>query len=237
MAYESKPIRRQKVRYDNANTATPLLYQLVEDGAKLTPSSATITIYAPNSTTALVTADSMTVSGTLLTYSVDTTTEASWPKGTGYRADMAITASSVVYTRHLIFDVVAYLLNLQIARDQLIALDDSVKAMEHDGDEDFSELIEACRDIMQVRIESKVLKGKKLIENAIIDDNALSVAGRFYVLARLFFEKGQAEKAKAYNEEFDRLFEQVLNSMQFDDDQDGFENGEIGGIQDTRLVM
>ena len=42
MAYEQKRIGRGKVQYNNDNDANPLTYQLVVDGAKVTPTSATI---------------------------------------------------------------------------------------------------------------------------------------------------------------------------------------------------
>ena len=117
MAYEHKPLRRQKVRYNNTNDDNPLLYQLVVDEEKVTPTSATITIYAPGNSTALVTAAVMTVTGTLLTYKPDTTTEASWPIATGYRADIVVTYATLTYDRHVVFDIVPYLLITGVARD------------------------------------------------------------------------------------------------------------------------
>ena len=60
----------------------------IEKG-KTTPDTATISIYAPGGTTNLLTiAQSMTITGSILSYLVDTTTVASWPIGTSYRADI-----------------------------------------------------------------------------------------------------------------------------------------------------
>ena len=49
MTFELKRLGRQKVRYDSANDDNLLRYQLVVDGAKVTPTSATISIYKPSS--------------------------------------------------------------------------------------------------------------------------------------------------------------------------------------------
>ena len=72
MAYEQRNLRRQKVRYNDDNDDNKLEYQLVLDGAKVTPTSATITIYKPGSTAAVVSAASMTLSGSVLQYAPDT---------------------------------------------------------------------------------------------------------------------------------------------------------------------
>lgn len=236
MAYEQRNQRRQKARYDHANADNKFKYQLVLDGQKVTPTSATITVYSPSSTTAILAATAMTVSGTLLTYSLDTTTEATFPIGEGYRAELAITYSAVVYKRHFIFDVVKYLLDINVGYDQLVAYDDSIRGMEHDGDEDFSALIESCRDHLQAKIETKIIEGDKLIENAIIDNSLVSIAAKVYILWRIFFNKGMHERASQYRADFDELWPSVLNTIKFDNDGDGTESAEIGGIQEVRLV-
>jgi hypothetical protein len=236
MTYEAKPIRRQKVRYDNANTDNPLRTQLVINGAKVNPTSATITIYRPGSTTALVTAAAMTVSGSLLTYPVDTTTEASWPKEHGYRADVSIVYSTVTYKQTLVFDVVGYLLNLGIGRDQLLATDDTVRGMEWAGDEDFSEVIEAARDDIQLLIETKVIEDHQLIENMILDSSRIAIAARWYILHLIFFTKDEDKSARCL-EKFDKLFGALLAGIAYDKDESGEEEPQQGRVQPCRLVM
>lgn len=236
MAYEQRPLRRQRVRYDHANADNPLVYQLVLDGAKVTPTSATITIYRSGSTTALVTAGAMTVSGTKLTCSVDATTEASWPIENGYRADILVTASSVVYSRHMVFDVVKYLFDLNIGFDQLVALDDGIRGMAWDGDEDFSAVILACSEVMQAKVESKILGQGRLIQEQIIDPTRLAQAARFYMLAHIYRTKGNAERAGEYMGEYTEIWDALLSSERFDEGQDGSEDGEPGGSQEVRIV-
>ena len=236
MAYEQRNLRRSKVRFNDDNDDNPLEFQLVIDGAKVTPTSGTITIFKPGSSTAVVTTASMTLSGSVLKYAVNTTTTANYPVDEGYRADLAITYSGVVYKRQLVFDVAKYLLDLNIGFDQLVAFDDSIRGMTHDGDEDFSELIEACRDVLQTRIESKVLEDKRLLENMILDHSRVASAARFYILSRIYLNKGDLERHDLYRNDFDQLFDAVLNSIQYDKAQDGEERTEMGGIQEVRLV-
>ncbi len=236
MSYELKPLMRQKVLYDNANATNPLVYQLVLDGVKVTPTGATITIYRRGGATALVTAAVMTVSGSLLTYAVDTTTEASWPIETGYRADITVTYASATYERHLVFDVVRFLLDLAIGVDQLIDIDDRVAGMVHNGDDNMPGLVVAARSVLQARLEAKVLKDQKLVENAILDPSHLATAACFWILAQLWFDKGEQDKATWYRNEFDQLSDAVLNNLRYDEAQDGDEDSEPGGIQQTRLV-
>jgi len=235
MSYELKPLMRQKVLYDNSNESNPLLYQLVLDGVKATPDSATITIYKRGSATALVTAAAMTLSGSVLRYAVDTTTEASWPLDTGYRADLEITYGGVVYARHIVFDVVRFLLDLAIGVDQLVDIDDRVAGMVHNGDDDLPGLIVAARSVLQARLEAKVLKDGKLIENAILDPSHLATSACFWILSQLWFNKGEQTKAEWYRKEFDALSESVLSNLRYDEAQDGDEDAEPGGIQQVRL--
>jgi hypothetical protein len=236
MSYELKPLMRQKVLYDSANATNPLVYQLVLDGVKVTPTSATITIYRRGVSTALVSAASMTLVGSLLHYHVDTSTEASWPIETGYRADVAITYSAEVYARHLVFDVVRFLLDLAIGVDQLVDIDDRVAGMVHNGSDDLPGLIVAARAVLQARLEAKVLKDKKLVENAILDPSHLATAACFWILSQLWFDKGEEDKAKWYRTEYDELSEAVLGNICYDSAQDGDEDAEPGGLQQVRLV-
>ena len=238
MAYEDRKLRRQRVKYDNSNASNPLVYQLVLDGAKVTPTSAAITIYEPGNTTALVSAAAMTVSGTTkLIYSVDTTTEADWPIQEGYRAEIAITASAVVYPRHLMFDVVRFLFDLNIGFDQLVALDDGIKGMGWDGDDDMSAVINSCSDVLQAKLEARILKGERLIQEQLIDSTKFAQAARFYILGHIYRTKDNPTRAGEYMGEFKELWDAVLSTQQYDKAQDGEEDAELGGIQDVRLVL
>lgn len=236
MTYELKSLRRQKVLYNSANATNPLVFQLVLNDVKVTPTSATITIYAPGNTTALVSAAAMTVSGTLLTYTVTTTTTASWPVDTGYRAEIAVTYSGAVYSRVIVFDVVAYLLDLAIGVDQLVDIDERVAGMVHNGSTDMVGLITAGRNVLQAQVEAKVLTDGKLIENMILDSGPLATVACFWILAQLYFEKGRLDDMREYRKQYDQMLEAVLNSITYDSDQDGEEDAEQGGIVYMRLV-
>jgi len=237
MAYEFRKLGRPKVVYNSANNENPIVAQLVEDGAKITPTSATITIYKPGSTTAVLAATAMTVSGTLLTYEVDTTTTSDFPVDTGYRADIAVTVSGEVkQTLVVMFDVVKYLLNLGISHDQLLAMDATIEGHLWAGDSDLSELINACRDVIQTKIEGKVHDDGKLIENMILDSSRVATAARFYILYRFWQAKGDEDRADDYRREWEEMWPAVLSTIAYDTDQDGQESEEIGGIQEIRLV-
>jgi hypothetical protein len=238
MAYEARHLRRQKIRYNNDNDDNPLLYQLIQDGVKITPSSATIQIFNSSGTSILsATATSLSISGTLMTYAPDTTTVATWPIDTGYRAHWIVTDSgSVTYESDQIFDVVNFVPFGWIGRDQLIALDDRVKGMEHDGDEDFSEVIEAVRDIIQLSIETKAVDDEQLLEDMILDHSRVAVVARFKVLAQLFREKGDAESAEYYDGEYSSTLEQMLAGIKYDTDQGLEEDEEQGRLTQVRLT-
>jgi len=240
MAYELRSLARQKVLYNSANGPNPLIYQLVIGGVKSTPASAKVTIYRRGSSTALVTAASMTVTGTLISYSVDTTTVASWPIETGYRAELAVTVGTggdaVVHARHLVFDVVRFLLDLAIGVDQLVDVDERVAGMVHNGSDDMPGLIVAARADLQALVESKVLKAGKLIENAIIDPSHLAVAATYFMIGQAFEEKGNHEQADRYFGRYKSLAEAVLSNLRYDDAQDGSENTTPGGVQQVRLL-
>jgi len=230
MAYEQRPLRRQKVRYNDANDDLPLKYQLVVDGAKVTPTSATITIYAPGNATALVDAVAMTKSGTLLTYAPDTTTTASWPVDTGYRAHIVTTYSSVTYPDDLYFDVAKFLLRFSVGYDQLVSRDEAVAGMTYANDEDLSPIIEATRDELQLLIESKVLGDGKLLESMVLDRAAIEVPGVLLVLSNLYRAKHEWEAAKAWREDFNLMWRASMASIRYDQNEDLEEDSSIGGV-------
>jgi hypothetical protein len=240
MTYELKPLARQKVLYDNDNATNPLTYQLVMDGSKVVPASAVITIYRRGSSTALVTDGEMSVVGSLMTYSVDTTTEATWPIETGYRADVAVTVgsgeSAQVYPRHLVFDVVRFVLDLAIGIDQLVDIDDRVAGMTHSGQDDMPGLIVAARSDLQMRIESKVLSENKMIENVILDPSHLSVAACYLILSQLWFNQDDEKKADHYLKRYESSMTAILSTLRYDAGQDGDEDANIGGVDQVRLV-
>jgi hypothetical protein len=229
MAYEQRPLRRQKVRYNDANDDTPLTYQLLVDGAKVTPTSATITIYAPGNSTALVDAAAMTKSGSLLTYAPDTTTVASWPVDTGYRAHVITTYSAVTYPDDLYFDVAKFILRFSVGYDQLVSRDEAVAGMTYADDEDLSPIIEATRDELQLLIESKVLGDGKLLESMVLDRAAVEVPGVLLVLSNLYRAKHEYETAAVWREDFARLWRASMASVRYDENEDLEEDSTVGG--------
>lgn|SRR3990167_1779042 len=237
MAYEHRTLRRPKVRYDNSNDDNPLVFQGVVNGAKITPSAYTIQILNPSGTQIVAaTATGITVVGTtVLNYSVVTTTEANYPLDTGYRAHWILTSGTPTYEFDQIFDVVRLVPFGFIGIDQLVAMDDRIKGMEHNGDEDFSELIEAVRDDIQLDIETKVIEGGNMTEDMILDQTRLAIPSRNKILAQIFREKGNDDAAKHYEEKYDKQLRTVLASAKFDKDQDLQEEEGIGRTQVVRL--
>lgn len=234
MAHELKSLARQKVQYNNDNSTNLIVYQLVIDGVKVTPTSAKISVYRRGSSTALVSSQDMTVSGTFMTYAIDTTTVASWPIETGYRAVITVTYSADTYVRTVIFDVVRYILDLAIGIDQLADIDHNVTGMIHNDDDDLSGIIVAARTLMQVEIEAKVLKDQKMVENMILDQSHVAVAGCFLVLSLLYLEHGNLEKAEKHEKLYEKLIRAVLSTLRYDAAQDGDEDSP-GGNQEVRL--
>lgn len=223
------------MRYNSNNDDNVLTYQLVINGAKVTPTSATIAISDPSGTEVL-TATAMTKSGTLLTYSVDTTTVADFPIDEGYRADIIVTYNAKTYDRHIMFDVVRYLFDPALGFDQLLALDGNIQGMKNASDETLANLIDACRDILQSDIEAKVLGDGKLLENMILDHTQIAVALRWRVLAQLYHNNSDEDRREYYEKNYWRQVRQVIATTKFDSDQDGEEDSRIGGVQTVRLV-
>lgn len=236
MAWEQRQVRRQKVRYNDDNDDNAITSQLLINGVKQTPSEATISIYKPGSSTAVVDEDSMTVTGTVLSYSVDTTTTTDFPIGTGYRCEMVITdADSLEHKRIMLIDVVRFVLDLRIGFDELVSLDDGIRGMGHDGDDDFGNIIVACRDLLQAKLETKAIQDKKLVESMILDHDTVANIARLYILGRIWFPKDR-DRADQYFAEFGELWEAMLGGIYYDVGQDGEESNTLGELEDVRFV-
>lgn len=234
MAVEIRPVHRQAARKNSENDDSPLKYQLVVNGQKVTPTSADITIYANGDDEELVDAESMTVSGTLMTYALDTTDTDTWPVGK-YKAVVTVTYSSVEYVRHFMFEVVTYLFDMAIGFDQLVSLDDGIRGMMHDGDATFKNLITACTSVIRAQLERKVVKDKRLLPEMIIDHSGLDVAAQFYMLHRIWMNKGNTEKAEAYKTDYQDQLDAVLSTVSYDTQQGGDEPAQIGQLDETRF--
>ena len=227
MAYESRHPRRQKILYNNANDSYPLEAQLTIDGAKVTPTSCTVDIYIAGNSTALVSAGVATVSGTVVTYAVDTTTTASWPIGSSYRADFNFVYGGNTYPVVVVFDVVRRIFELPVGSDQLVAADPKLEGADWAGDNDFSELIETCRGHFQIMLESKAVESGRLFEDMILDSQALSPAFIQYILYYYYATHARDEdRADAHKMLFDSLFKSFMGGAFIDSDQDGFEEQE-----------
>jgi hypothetical protein len=237
MAYERRPLKRQKVRYNSDNDDNLLVYQLVVDDEKVTPTSATIAIYKPGTSTAVLSATAMTKSGTLLTYAVDTTTTANYPVGEGYRGEIITTYDSKTYNDVLMFDVCKFLLTGWLTRDQLIDRDDSLLAAEHAGDENFPGLISSSRDELQILVEARAFADGHLLEDMILEHGKFATVMRLYVLETYHRNKGHTEKADKLEEKFDTLWAAFLNGIRYDKNQDGEESTDVGGIVRQKLVL
>lgn len=235
MAYEHRRLRRQKVRYNDANDDLPLQYQLLVDDVKVTPTSATITIYAPGNSTALVDAAAMTKSGTLLTYAVDTTTTASWPVDTGYRAHIITTYGGVTYPDDLYFDVAQFLLRFSVGYDQLLAVDEAVDGMTHAGDDDLAPVIGRTRDELQLLIEAKVIGDKKRLESMVLDRAAVEVPGALLVVSNIYRAKHDYEAATYWRERFDEMWRASMSAVRYDENEDLEEDSTIGGAGGVQI--
>jgi hypothetical protein len=235
IAFESRVLRRQKVRYNDDNDDNPIVYQRNLNGVKVTPSSATIQIFAPGNSTAVLDATAMTIDGTLAKYSVDTTTTSDFPVGEGYRARILATISGTVYPDDIYFDVAKHIVNLDIGYDQLVGLDSRISGMEHAGDETFAALIEAVRDEIQLRLETASAGNKQFLETMIVDKSRISIPARFLVLARVMRAKGHKEEADEYMAEFRELWRAMLQGTKIDKDGDQEEDGRQGQTTRARL--
>ncbi len=238
MAYESASISRFKCRYDSDNDDNTILFQLVRAGVKVTPTSATIAIYKPGNSTAVLAATSMgSASGTLFTYAIDTTTVADFPVGNGFRARIVVTVGSTTYDEDVYFDVVKTVPQGRITRDQLVKLDERVSTMQYAGDDDFSELIEGVWEDVQLDIESREVDGVQMTEDMIVDRSRLSVAMRCLCLSRILRPKGEREDAEYWEDTYRKKLRQILSgAIRHDTDQDQEEDSEGSLAVITRIV-
>lgn len=96
----------QEVRYGSSGQT--LVAWPDTEAATPDPSSATVSIYAPGSTTAIISAASATEDGTThkLSYDLDASSTGTFPLDEGYRADFAFVVSGKTYHRNVAFDVV-----------------------------------------------------------------------------------------------------------------------------------
>jgi len=236
VAYEQRNLRRQKVRYNSANADSPLTFQLVDEGdGKVTPDEApTITIYREGVSDALLEDQDTTLSGTLATYSIDTTTTATWPVSGNYRAELTVVVSSVSHVRHLVFDVVKYLLDIGIGRDQLLDRDEKILARAHAGNETLQPIINACRDDLQFMLETKAIENDAVLENMVIDPSRLAVPARYYILEALTREI-DTDLADYYQKHFDSMWRNLLSGIKWDANLDGYEDSEQGDAGHQRL--
>ena len=236
MAYEAFSLRRQKLEYNSSDTANTLTAQLKVQGQKITPDSATICAYAPGTTVDIIGAATMTVTGTIMSYAVDTTDTSTWPLGTGYRADIEVAWGTDTAPLELVFDVVSYLLRLNIGRDQLVARDASIVGMDWAGDETFAGLIEACTDQIQLMLETHAIDQGQLVENMILDNSRIAIPAVELMLSQLFFSKKDKDNGKRYEDSFKSLFKAMLGGIKFDVSQSGSEEGRQGRIQTLRWL-
>lgn len=238
MAFEDRAIRRQRVRYDSDNDDNKLVYPFTIRGEKATPSSATIEIHKPGRSSAALAETAMNVDGTLLNYTLDTSSDTDlWEVMNGYRADVVVTSGGVTYDRYFVFDIVKFILVLGTNIDTLRSIDSNLKGMEHLGDEDFSPLINFFKDDIQSKIEAKALKEKKLLQDMILDYHGLEIAHAYRCLAQIWMDKGDMEKHESYLEMYKDQLGTILSTIKYDDDQDGEESEELGGVQEVRLVQ
>jgi len=237
MVYEERRIGRQKLLYNNTNDDHPLVYQLVVQGVKVTPTAATVAIWKPAATSATVAAVAASpgITGTLIEHVVDTTTTGSFPQDKGFRAQLEITYDSETYTRHFIFDVVKFFADLAISFDQLVALDGTIRGRHNDGDEDFGNMVEAVSDIIRHDIETKMLEGQPMLDSMVIDTSKIAVPGRFAMLAQIYENSKEFEQADRYWERYRSTLKKALSSANLDKDGDGFEDLDPGGI--TPIVL
>ena len=236
MAYEFRQLARSKVRYDDDNDDNPLVMQLVDDGKKLTPTAATVTIYAPGGTTALVSAASGSVSGTLVTYSVDTTTEASWPIDQGYRAEWTITSGGTGYLRVQMFDVARFVPTDLLIRDALVDYDDSLRGGEWRGDPTLQGVIASTRAELRMRLEARARQEGRLLDEMIIDHQTFGVAARPWVMRNYYRAKKDQESFELYNSEARETWAIFMNAIKWDLDQDGTESEDEGVPLSITLV-
>jgi len=171
----------------------------------------------------------------LLTYAVDTTTTASWPVDTGYRAHIITTYGGVTYPDDLYFDIAKFLLRFSVGYDQLLATDEAVAGMAHAGDEDLSPIIERTRDEIQLLIESKVLGDGKLLESMVLDRAAIEVPGVLLAVSNLYRAKHEYEAATYWREQFNELWRASIATIRYDSNEDLEEDTTIGGANGVTI--
>lgn len=235
MAYELRPLRRYKARYNSDNSDNLMRFAVVRDGEPHavvdgTNDTATVNTFEPDGT-AIDTATAMTIATgeSVITVAIDTSSDTSaYATGTGFRGDVTYTedATGDVYKGHIIFDVAPYLLHLPVTFDQLQDLDPRIKGMSWAGDDDFSGILEACRDEYQLALEAIADEYGLLVETMIIDANKAAVPFRRYVLAEIFSVKdSENEEAKTHHEKrYNKSWDLWVRQLKPDKGQEGTES-------------
>lgn len=235
MAYEVRALRRYKARYNSANTDNPLRVAIIRDGEKVNwvgteGDTATITTYPPGSTTAIEsdTALTCTAGSSVMTVNIDTSADTTnYTARTGYRGDISVSIGSVDYVGHIVFDVAKYLLTIPLTADQLLDREPRLRGRDWAGDDDFSGIIEACRDEIQQRLEGIAYESGRILEEMAIDPNKLAVPFRLYVLEAIFrtIPDDWAERAAdEYEGKFETAWGVWMTQFKPDTSQSGSES-------------
>lgn len=237
MTYERFRLGRQKLRYDNTNDDVPLQHQFEVGDGKLTPTSATIAISLNGVEKLAATGTGVTVSGSLISYILSTVDESTWQLAKGYRVDLVVTYASKTYDRHFFFDIAKYVFRPHLTRDQLLAYDQRIQGMNWAGDPDFSEIIGACRDELQARIETKMADAARLKEEMLIDSSQVAVAFRRFVLSRIFRSGGDHESANDHRDAYQDILSGALATTPIDKGETGSEGSDAGAVGEVKFEL
>jgi len=202
--------------------------------------TAVVSIYPPGSTTAIEedTSGTLTTGNSVITFAIDTSADTTnYTARQGYRAELTITISSQAYTGHVYFDVETRPLLLNVTYDQLLARDARLRGMDWAGDDDHSEILGACWDEFQLRIEGIQHETGTLVEGTVSGQGKIDTVFRLFALEAIFRAGNQdwhEAAADKYEEKAERAWDLLLSQLTPDKSQSGKED-EIVKIVRTRL--
>jgi len=241
---QDHPVRRELL-YGGNGPQTVIPYTFVYEEAETRATSATIAIDNAAGT-ALLAATAMTLEASpsaTFNHTVDCSDTDDYQLGEGYKATIAVTYDSKVYTDVLWFDVVRRPLTPTLSDSGLEELEQELALYKDTGETDWSKKIRAAWGRMLSRLRQKANQDGYIRPALIVGYDALYEAHRLWTLELIWADRlnegeAQAYKYEMYRDERKQELDAALASLTYSvgdaEDPDVEERTNFSGIMLTR---